>query len=85
MKASYIMRDLEGEEHQNSLLVHCFKPTTPAAPTAENVYRLTLLQHALGEAIEAQKLCLDAQALLAACSLLLKELRGHAGNHGSSR
>jgi len=66
------VRDHKGKEHEKVLRVPCVKPAAPAAPTAEDLRCLAPLELALSEALTAQRVCWDAEALLAAFAPLSK-------------
>jgi len=71
------VHDKNAQEHEFVLQVPCFKPAQPArprAPTFEDLRHLAPLELLLTEELVAQRICLDADALLAAIVPLLQQI-----------
>jgi len=80
------VHDKNSQQHEKVLHVPCFKPAQPArprAPTFEDLFHLAPLELVLTEALAAQRICLDAEALLAAIVPLLQQI-GEMQTHGRS-
>ena len=59
-------------EHKKVLRIPACKPAKSSAPTSEDLSRLAPLELALANALKAQRVCFDAEALDDAFSPLLK-------------